>query len=792
MQLNGATTASGDLAVTPAGSVTVTANTTVAGQLKLLGNAVFVQPNTTNVQPTLQGDTVLIAPSGQVFADIRSTIKGTTSVEIDSGVGGAGGLTAGTVTGGTVKISSNSNSSTFSPLITLGGAISGSTVTVNATEPTGAGNGTINLSNTGSIAATTSLDITTNGPVSLGGPITGVGSAVTINAGANFSGLSTIDTSAASGSVTVNSGTVFAGSLSTGGITSGAVTLAANDRGQTALGILSNGAIASNGAVKLSTIGGGSNIALLSNVVGTSQVALTAAGGVILGNNVTVTSNAVQILGDKTINASATSDLIGGTVLVKSGLAAAGSALSLGRVDGSSATIIANGGAVSLTGNISETGAVAVSGGGSLNVVSAVKITGDTVSLSATGAVNAASSSQIDGGTSVSVTSGAGGGTGDLSFGRSTTPLLNLTAGNGSISIAGLAKADVINLNAAFDIAIASTGQVLSSGPLTVSAPRDIQIGSDIGGSTLSLTAGRNISFFINGQASGMNGATLRAGHDINMGSNGRANAFQGALSLAAGTNSAMGPGSLFAAFLNARSVAATATGDVLLNVTNATAGDIVVNPAGAVTVSSVTTATGKLDVSGARLTTSGAISANQVKVSVTGDVALNANVAGTQGVDIRAGQGVGTSGGITTTPVTGVRSVQISGQTVVLMAADNGASGKGITLNDTVTAIGGAVIEATGGGSSISLNANIDGGSALTVTSAKDINLGSGGPGERKFHDEPNRPRKREGRRGVADQQPRCRHRSRRGGRKSAIGKRRRYPGGGERRHESGRDGEG
>ncbi len=627
----------------------------------------------------------------------------------------SGALKTSTIDGGAITLTANSGALTTGPItgagavtadaqsISLGGAVQGSSVDLdaaNALAATGlldvtATAGTLRLE--GSSLGGSGADLSATGGVTLVGNLAAGTGTVSIVG----SGITADDISGGSLLLTGGTGLVDAGSLTA---TAGAITVTG---GSIDAGVVSGmgnvTATASSGALKTSTIDG-DVITLTANSGALTTGAVTGVGA--------VTADAQSISLGGALQGSSV-DLVAANVLAATGLldvtATAGALRLEGASLGGNGADLSATGAVTLVGNLGAgTGAVVISSNG----ITANDISGSSLLL--TGGTGVVDTDDLTAtADAITVTGGI------IDAGViSATGNVTATASNGAL------KTSTVGGSA---ITLTANGGALTAGAITGTAAVVLGgngiVAADISGSSLQLTGGAGL--VDSDDLTATAGAITATGGSIDAGmvsasGNVTATASSGALK----TSTIVGSTITLTANSGALTTGAiTGTGAVTADAQSISLGGAVqgssvdldaVNSLAAIGLLDVTATAGSLRLEGGSLGGGGA------DLSATGTVTLVGNLGAGSGAASIVG------GGITADDVSG-SSLLLTGGTGVVDAGSLTATAGAITVtggsidagvmsatgNVTATASSGALKTSTVGGSTIALAAN---GGALTA----------------------------------------------------------------------------
>ncbi|WP_254700422.1 beta strand repeat-containing protein [Trinickia violacea] len=640
-----------------------------AGIAGTVGN-IDVIGQTLNVNAPIQANQSVNLIAGNQFVTPTSTsAAGTTYAAASNGttntaaaIGNAGvaidASQYGSVTSGQIFIVSTSAGmgvNTQGPLAATAGNVnvtSNGDITVGNTFANQNVNltssGTTNISGTG--LANQNYTVAANGDINATGSVS-AGQNVAMNAGGDLNAASV----SANGSANLTAGQ----SMSVGSLSAQSLALAATNGNLTL-----NSAISAPGTIAASA---GQNLTVNGAVQGGSTVALTA------GQNVTV-NGSVSAVGDATLTAQNGMLTTTGNVVTNGALSVSGQqGANLGGTVSSqgNATIRSTAGSVAIAGTLSSPGAITVSAGQDATLSGSVQSGQDTT-------ITAARNVALNGGLQ---TSGAGNAA--VSAGGNIT-------GSGAVSAASNAT-----LSAGSSIGL--TGAIQAGSNLSATAAQNLLVAATTATGTETLTA-TNGSATLTGNAASGGDLSVTAGTDVNT------------------LGSVQSLGNLA---LNAQNGSLTASAPIWAagNATlNAGQSASVNGPASAVGNMTLAAQAGTLTTAG-NLTTNGTISASgQQGVSLGGTVSSQGNAT------------IGSSAG--SVSVAGA----VSSPGTITVTAGQGATLSGLVHSggDTTVAAGGNValnggLEADGtGNATVSAGSNLTGSRALSV--ANNTNLSAGG----------------------------------------------------------------
>ncbi|MCC6972026.1 MAG: filamentous hemagglutinin N-terminal domain-containing protein [Phycisphaerales bacterium] len=721
---NGDTTLAGDLASTTAGSIRVEGDTTLTG-----------------------GTNSITTNGGAATDDIRlvGTVNGASALTLNAGAGdvvitgAAGGttpLTSLAATANTIGVAgvTTTGAQTYTGATTLGGNLASTTAgAINLTGNTIVTTGTQSITTAGGAA---SDDITITG--TLDGQLAGVGTALTLNAGAGD-----VSVTGATGGTTPLSGLIATGNtIGVAGVrTTGAQTYTGNTSTSGDLVSTTSGAIGVTGNLALS---GASRT--ISTEIGAISVSGTTNGATAL------TLDANQ--GDVTL-----SGATGGTTPLTS-LAVFGQNIGVNSVTttGAQGYTSATNFSVTLNGDLTSTGAGAIGvdgptilGAPSVNV-STAGAAGDDIVFD--GTVNGASNLSVSAGAANVAINGVAGGTTrlqSLAVVAANTTSAGVNTGGGQ-SIAG-------NLTLGGDLSSNGGGTIVVTGPTTLTTANTTistagAAGDDITLAGVNASAADASSLVVNagsGNATlGAVGATTRLGALNVTGAAINATSLNtaGAITLAGATNVTgnVTGGSLTSTGATTVGGGVTTVGDQNYTGNTSVTGNVVggaINVAGTagfggnVTGSSIGVTGGAATIGGNATTTGtqsyagGAAITGNVQgstLTVSGGGATIGGNASTTGAQSYAG-GANVAGNVTSTTLTTGAASTFTGDVTASGAIDlTGASTlAGNVSGASLNVNGGSTLGNTGGSRTLTLASGALFQGPVSITGATTVNSGSG-----------------------------------------------------------------
>lgn len=721
---NGDTALSGDLASTTAGSIRVEGDTALSG-----------------------GTNSITTNGGAATDDIRlvGTVNGASALTLNAGAGdiavtgAAGGttpLTSLAATANTIGVAgvTTTGAQTYTGATTLGGNLASTTAgAINITGNTIVTTGTQSITTAGGAA---SDDITITG--TLDGQLAGVGTALTLNAGAGDVSV----TGATGGTTPLSSLSASGNTIGVAGVrTTGAQTYTGNTSTSGDLVSTTSGAIGVTGNLALSGVS-----RTISTEIGAISVSGTTNGATAL------TLDANQ--GDVTL-----SGATGGTTPLTS-LAVFGQNIGVNAVTttGAQGYTSATNFSVTLNGDLTSTGAGAIGvdgptilGAPSVNV-STAGAAGDDIVFD--GTVNGASNLSVSAGAANVAINGVAGGTTrlqSLAVVAANTTSAGVNTGGGQ-SITG-------NLTLGGDLSSNGGGTIVVTGPTTLTTANTTistagAAGDDITLAGVNASAADASSLVVNagsGNATlGAIGATTRLGAlnvtaaNINAASLNTA----GAITLAGATNVTgnVTGGSLTSTGATTVGGGVTTVGDQNYTGNTSVTGNVVggaINVAGTagfggnVTGSSIgvtggaATIGGNATTSGTQSYAGGAAITGNVQgstLSVSGGSATIGGNASTTGAQSYAG-GANVSGNVTSTTLTTGAASTFTGDVTASGAIDlTGASTlAGNVSGASLNVNGGSTLGNTGGSRTLTLTSGALFQGPVSITGATTVNSGSG-----------------------------------------------------------------
>ncbi len=725
---------------------------TLVGNLNAGSSSVTVGGNGITADDISGASLLLAGGAGLVDTDNLTASAGAITVtggSIDAGVvsatgnvtatAGSGALKTSTIDGGTITLTANSGALTTGAItgagavtadaqsISLGGAVQGSSVDLDAANALAAtglldvtatagtlrlegaslgGNGA-DLSATSGVTLVGNLDAGTGAVSILGNGITadGIGGGSLLLTGG--SGLVDTDNlTATAGAITVTGGSIDAGIVSaTGDVTATAsngafktstiggsvITLTANS------GALTTGAITGTGAVTADA----QSISLGGAVQGAS-VDLDAANGLAATGvlDVTATAGALRLEGSSLSGSGADLSATGSVTLVGNldtgtgAISVAGNGITAGDISGGSLLLTGGTGAVNIDNLTASAGAITVTGGSiDAGVVSAA---GNVTATASSGALK---TSTIDGG-AITLTANSGALTTGAITGAGA-----VTADAQSISLGGAVQGSSVDLDAAN--VLAATGLL----DVTATAGALRLEGASLGGNGADLSATGAVMLV--GNLGAGTGAVVISGNGIT------ANDISGSSLLLTG-----GTGVVDTDDLTATAGAITVTGGSIdAGVVSATGNVTATASTGALKTSTIGGSAITLTANSGALTT-GAITGTGAVTADAQSISLGGAVRGTS-VDLDAANALAATGLLDVTATAG--TLRLEGASLGGAGADLSATGALILLGDL--AGGSALVDLSG--ATITADA-ISGGTVKLAASglltAGNIKAGAGG----------------------------------------------------------------